>query len=703
MPYIHSKKIIYVSLGMIIISVTSKAADNLPTLGITTVNNKTTPEPANKYSSEEFWAQRAASAGTQGLENLKPEAIESSAIQYAKGRVQGLAEQNVEQLLSRYGHINTTLNIDQQGDMEGSSLDYFIPLYDDKKNIIYTQISGQRTDHRTISNLGIGLRREWGDWLLGGNVFYDYDLSRNHKRLGPGVEAWTDYLKLSGNYYMPLSGWKNSEDFENSEERAAQGWDIRAQAFLPAYPQLGSSLVYEKYYGDRVALFGKDDLQKDPHAITVGVNYTPVPLATLGADYKQGSEGKNDLDIKASVNYQFGVPLAVQLNPDEVSGMRTLKGSRYDFVDRNNFMVLEYREKTALDVVLWLKAAAGNTTENCVIKDLPESASGLEGCPWTVNADVTSHYKITSASWRVKSMSAVQTLVLPIIKKSDISNGNQHHWSITMPAWVNAGSDAETLKRNTYQVVMNLIDEKGNAKSSGAVEIIVGQHRQATLLVNDKTAAQAFANGQDNLTLTLGITDTQGKSIYDSKINATLVDNEGKKITLYDKACPAEHPECIFITSEQKDNPHNYKSITIASTLAGHFTWKSRVEPYGESNTIDVTFNETASEVSKVVIYDESAPDINLLVDKTIQPVTGHHYHVRLLDNEGKDVTEKHQVQWVLTGKNSNKLCSSAANGTLDNFPTGVTAYQFTPRVNGESNSNNICGDQGFGLGVLYQ
>ena len=52
--------------------------------------------------------------------------------------------------------------------------------------------------------------------------FYDYDFSRGHRRLGLGTEAWTDYLKLSGNYYHPLSDWKESEDFEFYEERPAR-------------------------------------------------------------------------------------------------------------------------------------------------------------------------------------------------------------------------------------------------------------------------------------------------------------------------------------------------------------------------------------------------------------------------------------------------------------------------------------------------
>ncbi|MFO6427880.1 inverse autotransporter beta domain-containing protein [Escherichia coli] len=59
------------------------------------------------------------------------------------------------------------------------------------------------------------------------------------------------------------------------DERPADGWDIRAEGWLPAYPQLGGKLVYQQYYGNEVALFGESERQKNPHAITAGVTWTP--------------------------------------------------------------------------------------------------------------------------------------------------------------------------------------------------------------------------------------------------------------------------------------------------------------------------------------------------------------------------------------------------------------------------------------------
>ncbi|ASV34064.1 hypothetical protein BJP41_06385 [Candidatus Williamhamiltonella defendens] len=106
--------------------------------------------------------------------------------------------------------------------------------------------------------------------MSGINSFLDYDASRNHTRGGFGLEYSRDYLKLSTNSYFSLSGWKNSPDKEDYEERPASGWDIRAEGYLSAWPNLDGKLTYKQYYGDQVALFGVDKLEKHSRALLSG-------------------------------------------------------------------------------------------------------------------------------------------------------------------------------------------------------------------------------------------------------------------------------------------------------------------------------------------------------------------------------------------------------------------------------------------------
>uniref|UniRef100_UPI002FC5CC8F inverse autotransporter adhesin YeeJ n=1 Tax=Escherichia coli TaxID=562 RepID=UPI002FC5CC8F len=183
--------------------------------------------------------------------------------------------------------------------------------------------------------------------------FSPHPLRRNHPRAALGAEYWRDYLKLSSNGYLRLTNWRSAPELDNDyEARPANGWDVRAEGWLPAWPHLGGKLVYEQYYGDEVALFDKDDRQSNPHAITAGLNYTPFPLMTFSAEQRQGKQGENDTRFAVDFTWQPGSAMQKQLDPNEVAARRSLAGSRYDLVDRNNNIVLEYRKKELVRLTL---------------------------------------------------------------------------------------------------------------------------------------------------------------------------------------------------------------------------------------------------------------------------------------------------------------------------------------------------------------
>ena len=141
--------------------------------------------------------------------------------------------------------------------------------------------------------------------------------ANQHQRLGVGAELGWDYLRLSANGYYRLSDWMSSSRYRDYDERVANGFDLRATGYLPAYPQLGANLVYEQYYGQHVGLFGddEDDRQKDPYAVTVGLSYTPIPLVTR-CKPKMGKGEASDTQFNLAVNWAPGVPLRTQLDAD---------------------------------------------------------------------------------------------------------------------------------------------------------------------------------------------------------------------------------------------------------------------------------------------------------------------------------------------------------------------------------------------------
>ncbi len=255
--------------------------------------------------------------------------------------------------LSRFGTARITLGVDEDFSLKNSQFDFLHPWYETPDNLFFSQHTLHRTDERTQINNGLGWRHFTPTWMSGINFFFDHDLSRYHSRAGIGAEYWRDYLKLSSNGYLRLTNWRSAPELDNDyEARPANGWDVRAESWLPAWPHLGGKLVYEQYYGDEVALFDKDDRQSNPHAITAGLNYTPFPLMTFSAEQRQGKQGENDTRFAVDFTWQPGSAMQKQLDPNEVAARRSLAGSRYDLVDRNNNIVLEYRKKELVRLTL---------------------------------------------------------------------------------------------------------------------------------------------------------------------------------------------------------------------------------------------------------------------------------------------------------------------------------------------------------------
>ena len=168
---------------------TVQASDNipLPDLGsrAESSDDADQSETKNNPAENDIWASKTAQMATseaqQNFQNLTPEGLKSQLFQYGKGIASGAAQAQAESLLSPYGHISTQFVLDDDGSLDGSSLDYLIPIIEGKDNLFFNQISAHNTDGRTIANLGAGIRHNLSqDWMIGANTFYDYDITRHH-------------------------------------------------------------------------------------------------------------------------------------------------------------------------------------------------------------------------------------------------------------------------------------------------------------------------------------------------------------------------------------------------------------------------------------------------------------------------------------------------------------------------------------------
>ena len=285
-------------------------------------------------------ASALSSSGADGMKGV------------AASAATGYAASSAQDWLSQFGTAKVKLNVDDNGNWDDSSLDFLLPLYDNQQQLLFTQLGYRAPDGRNTGNFGLGVRVfNLKDWMFGGNVFFDDDFTGKNRRVGAGAEAWTDFLKLGFNTYAGTTDWHSSRDYADYNEKPADGFDIRADGYLPAYPQLGGKLMYEKYYGDDVALFDKDTLQNDPSAVTVGLNYTPIPLVTAGVDYRRGQDSVDETEFSLNFRYALGQPWGAQISSDQVAVRRSLAGSRYDLVDRNNEIVLQYKKKQNNDAL----------------------------------------------------------------------------------------------------------------------------------------------------------------------------------------------------------------------------------------------------------------------------------------------------------------------------------------------------------------
>lgn len=349
------------------------------------------------------------------------------------------AETEGQDLLSPYGKANLSLMVDMKGSFDGTSAELITPWADNYQYLTFSQLGVQQTDYGLVGNAGLGQRWVAGKWRLGYNAFIDQLFESNQQRGSLGAEAWSDYLRFSANYYQPLSGWRMQT--HQNDMRMARGYDITTQGYLPFYRQLGVSLSYEQYLGDNVDLFNSGTLGTNPAAIELGVSYTPVPLFTVTASHKTADTGETQDQFGLKMNYQIGVALSKQLSADNVAAARSLSGSRYDAVNRNNSPVMEFRQRKTLSVFLATPPWQVQPGETLPLKLQIRNANTIKAISWQGDTQAMS-------------------LTPPA------SNTDTQGWSVIVPAW-----DSTEGASNEYRLSVTLEDSKQQRVTSNWITL----------------------------------------------------------------------------------------------------------------------------------------------------------------------------------------------------------------------------------------
>ena len=581
--------------------------------------NNLTPPPGNSSGNLE---QQIASTSQQIGSLLAEDMNSEQAANMARGWASSQASGAMTDWLSRFGTARITLGVDEDFSLKNSQFDFLHPWYETPDNLFFSQHTLHRTDERTQINNGLGWRHFTPTWMSGINFFFDHDLSRYHSRAGIGAEYWRDYLKLSSNGYLRLTNWRSAPELDNDyEARPANGWDVRAEGWLPAWPHLGGKLVYEQYYGDEVALFDKDDRQSNPHAITAGLNYTPFPLMTFSAEQRQGKQGENDTRFAVDFTWQPGSAMQKQLDPNEVAARRSLAGSRYDLVDRNNNIVLEYRKKELVRLTL------------------TDPVSGKSGEVKSLVSSLQTKYALKGYNVEATALEAAGGKVVTTGK--DIL--------VTLPAY-RFTSTPET--DNTWPIEVTAEDVKGNLSNREQSMVVV---QAPTLSQKDSSVSLSTqtlnADSHSTATLTFIAHDAAGNPVVGLVLSTR---HEGvQDITL----------------SEWKDNGDgSYTQILTTGAMSGTLTLMPQL------NGVDAA---KAPAVVNIISISSSRTHSSIKIDKD-RYLSGNPIEVtvELRDENDKPVKQKQQLNNAVSIDNVKPGVTTDWKETADGvYKATYTAY----------------------------
>lgn len=371
----------------------------------------------------------------------------------AQSALQAEATQQAKALLGELGNSEVSLRFDDVFRLKEYAADLLLPITESADQLTFFQGGGRHksSSGRSIVNLGIGQRNFYDSLMFGYNAFFDHDITRSHSRLGLGAELWADNVKMSANVYSPLSGWRDSPDIEEHLERAARGVDFNAKYYLPQYPQLGFSAKVEHYLGEKVDLLGNNTVERNPYSGSLGMEWQPVPLFKFGGEQTLSKGGQRNTNLNMGVEWKLGASLDDMLNPAHVAQSRKLQGMRYDMVDRNNNIVLEYKEKT----------------RSVTIEHAP--VTGLSGSTVTLNP-VVSISKGHIVSWQWSSPE-------PLLQGA-LSDANVQSPSLLLPQL-----PLDTVDFREFPLYLTVTDERGGTYQSSMIPVVVYVDPQSLIKV----------------------------------------------------------------------------------------------------------------------------------------------------------------------------------------------------------------------------
>ncbi|RVS79364.1 inverse autotransporter IatD, partial [Escherichia coli] len=321
----------------------------------------------------------------------------------------------------------------------------------------------------------------------------------------------------------------------------------------------------------------------NPHAITAGLNYTPFPLLTLSAEQRQGKQGENDTRFAVDLTWQPSSSMQKQLNPDEVAGRRSLAGSRYDLIDRNNNIVLEYRKKELIRLSL-LDPVKGKSGEIKPLVSSIQTKYALKG--YNIEAAA-----LEAAGGKVSTSGKDITVTLPGYRFTNTPETD-----------------------NTWSIDVTAEDVKGN----------LSRHEQSMVVIQAPTLSQ-----KDSLLSVNPLTVAADKKST-TTLTVTAHDSDGTPVPGLALQTRSEGVQDITLSDWTDNGDGSYTQMLTAGTTSGSVTLTPQIN--GESavkesivvNIVPVVSSRDHSSITIDNVSYYAGDDIKVRVelkDDSNQPV----------------------------------------------------------------------------------
>lgn len=211
------------------------------------------------------------------------------------------------------------------------------PLYssEGRKHNLFAQAAYSHSGERHNMTGGVGYRYmpESKDYVVGNNVFIDYEQNYGHLRASFGFDYQRSLWGASTNYYKGLTDWRDAQT--GFQERSMDGYDLELSGRMPFLPALE---VFGRGYRWQ-GIDGNDDI--DGHELRV--EYTPIPAFTVEGLYNDENARETQFGLGLRYNHTFGAPKEYLLDWQEQFRQKSVSEYIFRKAHRENSIRVQTR------------------------------------------------------------------------------------------------------------------------------------------------------------------------------------------------------------------------------------------------------------------------------------------------------------------------------------------------------------------------